>query len=123
MILLTVQLTQLVAWILSDPPRRAVEATTHALVFDKPQPLRRVEWIHFAPLLPRPLAGAAAVGDLVVIEGAGAYCSSMSTKNYNSFPEAAEVMLDPNGVGHLIRRRQPPEEIWANEVTYKAAAH
>jgi len=74
-------------------------------------------------LLPRPLAGAAAVGDLVVIEGAGAYCSSMSTKNYNSFPEAAEVMLDPNGVGHLIRRRQPPEEIWANEVTYKAAAH
>ena len=67
--------------------------------------------------------GAAAVGDLVVIEGAGAYCSSMSTKGYNSFPEAAEVMYDPNGVGHLIRRRQPPEEIWANEVAYKAAAH
>ena len=30
------------------------------------------------------------IGDLCVIEGAGAYCSSMTAKNYNSFPEAAE---------------------------------
>jgi diaminopimelate decarboxylase len=70
-------------------------------------------------LLPRTLATAAAVGDVVVIEGAGAYCSSMSTKNYNSFPEAAEVMIDEEGVGHLIRRQQPVAEIWANEVPYK----
>lgn len=44
------------------------------------------------------------IGDLVTIEGAGAYCSSMSTKNYNSFPEAAEVMIDQQGKTHLIRR-------------------
>jgi diaminopimelate decarboxylase len=31
----------------------------------------------------------------MVIEGSGAYCSSMSTKNYNSFPEAPEVQTIP----------------------------
>lgn len=46
----------------------------------------------------------AAIGDLVSIEGSGAYCSSMSTKNYNSFPEAAEVLVDEQGEVHLIRR-------------------
>lgn len=46
----------------------------------------------------------ASIGDLATIEGSGAYCSSMSTKNYNSFPEAAEVLLDQNGEVHLIRR-------------------
>ena len=30
---------------------------------------------------------------MIVVEGAGAYCSSMSTKNYNSFPEAPELLL------------------------------
>mmetsp|Transcript_67877 Transcript_67877/g.167634 ORF Transcript_67877/g.167634 Transcript_67877/m.167634 type:complete len:425 (+) Transcript_67877:46-1320(+) len=54
-------------------------------------------------------------GDLCVIEGAGAYCSAMCTKNYNSFPEAAEVMV-VDGKVHLIRKRQPVEDIWANEV-------
>lgn len=44
------------------------------------------------------------IGDLITIEGAGAYCSSMSTKNYNSFPEAAEIIIDQNGQTHLIRR-------------------
>lgn len=44
------------------------------------------------------------LGDLVTIGGTGAYCSSMSTKNYNSFPEAAEVMLSSNGSIDLIRR-------------------
>ena len=37
------------------------------------------------------LLAAAAPGDLVVVEGSGAYCSGMCTKNYNSFPEAPEV--------------------------------
>lgn len=45
----------------------------------------------------------ASIGDIVTIEGAGAYCSSMSTKNYNSFPEAAEVIISNNEV-HLIRK-------------------
>jgi diaminopimelate decarboxylase len=56
------------------------------------------------------------IGDLCVIDGAGAYCAAMSTKHYNSYPEAAEVMLDTAQVPHLIRRRQTLEDLWANEV-------
>ncbi len=59
------------------------------------------------------------IGDLCVIDGAGAYCAAMSTKHYNSYPEAAEVMLDLNKQPHLIRRRQEPSEVWANEVKYE----
>ena len=70
-------------------------------------------------LLPRALGCSAARDDLVVIEGSGAYCSSMATKNYNSFPEAPEVMLSESGVPHLVRKGQELTEIWANEVTYK----
>lgn len=55
-------------------------------------------------------------GDLCVIEGAGAYCSAMSAKNYNSFPEAPEVLLRENGDLALIRKRQTLEQIVANEV-------
>lgn len=44
------------------------------------------------------------IGDVISIEGAGAYCAGMSTKNYNSFPEAAEVLIDLSGNIHLIRR-------------------
>ena len=57
------------------------------------------------------------IGDLCVIEGAGAYCSSMSAKNYNSFPEAAEVLLRENGELVLIRRRQTLDQIIQNEVS------
>lgn len=70
----------------------------------------------------RHLGADAAIGDLVVIEGAGAYCSSMSTKHYNSFPECAELMLDAQGELHVIRQRQPLEEIWANEVHFTPSA-
>ena len=56
------------------------------------------------------------VGDLLVIEGSGAYCSAMSTKNYNSFPEAPEVLLDESGKLHVARKRQRLEQIWENEV-------
>jgi len=66
-------------------------------------------------LLERSLAPAQ-VGDYLVIDGAGAYCSSMSTKNYNSFPELGEVWLAKSGEFSLIRRRQPVEQIWQNEV-------
>eukprot|EP00960_Hanusia_phi_P025698 745822-Hanusia_phi.AAC.1 len=75
-------------------------------------------------------------GDVIIIEASGAYCSSMSTKNYNSFPEAPEVnynspllpslllsqdsssiqvMIVDNKV-HVIRKRQEVEDIWKNEV-------
>lgn len=57
----------------------------------------------------------ATLGDLVTIEGAGAYCSSMSTKNYNSFPEAPEVLIERDGKLRLIRRRQTLDQIVQNE--------
>lgn len=61
------------------------------------------------------LLPTASVGDLCVIGGAGAYCAGMSTKNYNSFPEAPEVLLRRDGTTALIRRRQSLEQILQNE--------
>jgi diaminopimelate decarboxylase len=59
-------------------------------------------------------------GDLCVIEGAGAYCSVMSAKNYNSFPEAPEVLVRESGELVLIRRRQTLEQVLQNEVPLDA---
>jgi diaminopimelate decarboxylase len=56
------------------------------------------------------------IGDIVVVGGAGAYCAAMATINYNSYPQAPEVMLEPDGALRLLRRRQALEQIWANEV-------
>ncbi|MEC9227310.1 MAG: diaminopimelate decarboxylase [Verrucomicrobiota bacterium] len=56
------------------------------------------------------------IGDLCVIDGAGAYCAAMTAKHYNSYPEAAEVLLDLNKKPHLIRKRQNAEDLWANEL-------
>ena len=61
--------------------------------------------------VPRPGAG-----DLVVIGGAGAYCASMSTINYNSYPQSPEVMLEPDGSLRLLRERQSLDQMLANEV-------
>ena len=58
----------------------------------------------------------AEIGDILVMDGSGAYCAGMSTKNYNSFPEAPEVLVDLEGKPHIIRNRQPLEEIYKNEV-------
>ena len=66
-------------------------------------------------LAPRKLPEAS-IGDYCVIDGAGAYASAMTPKHYNSYPEAAEVILDTSGRALLIRRRQELEDIWANEV-------
>ncbi|MFH1571189.1 MAG: diaminopimelate decarboxylase [Gemmatimonadota bacterium] len=65
-------------------------------------------------LLPRRLTEAR-VGDAVYIGGSGAYCAAMSSKNYNSFPEAPEVLVASDGAFHLVRRRQSLEQIVANE--------
>jgi diaminopimelate decarboxylase len=56
------------------------------------------------------------IGDLVIVGGAGAYCAAMSTINYNSYPQAPEVMLEPDGSLRLLRRRQVLDQVWANEV-------
>lgn len=66
-------------------------------------------------LAPRDLPPAR-IGELVTIGAAGAYCSSMSAGNYNSFPLAAEVLLRTDGSVQLIRRRQTLEHMLANEV-------
>ncbi len=56
------------------------------------------------------------IGDVVVVGGAGAYCAAMSTMNYNSYPQAPEVMLEPDGALRLLRRRQELSQVWGNEV-------
>ena len=61
----------------------------------------------------------ASIGDLCVIEGAGAYCTSMPAKNYNSFPEAAAVLIRTNGEIQMISKRQSLEQMMANELQLK----
>jgi diaminopimelate decarboxylase len=65
-------------------------------------------------LEPRSLAKAA-IGDLVVIEGAGAYCSSMSLRNYNSFPACNEILIDASNDMHLLRKTETVEDMLARE--------
>jgi len=55
------------------------------------------------------------VGDVVIVGGAGAYCAAMSTINYNSYPQAPEVMLEADGTLRLIRERQRFEQMLENE--------
>lgn len=57
---------------------------------------------------------AAAVGDYLIIECAGAYGFVMGS-NYNSKPLAAEVLID-QGNAQVIRRRQTFEDMTQNEV-------
>jgi diaminopimelate decarboxylase len=40
----------------------------------------------------------------------------MPAKNYNSFPESPEVLIENDGSVRLIRKRQAPEAITANEI-------
>lgn len=58
-------------------------------------------------------------GDLLVVERAGGYCSSMNMKNFNSFPEAPEVLLRKDGRFDVIRKRQTVEQMTQNEVLPK----
>ena len=57
----------------------------------------------------------ARIGDLAAIGGVGAYCSSMATKNYNSFPECPEALVRLDGSIDLMRKRQSLQEVIANE--------
>jgi len=66
-------------------------------------------------LAPRRL-NRAEIGDTLVIEGTGAYASGLAGKNYNSFPEAAEVLIDRHGEAQLIRKRQRLEQALQNEL-------
>jgi diaminopimelate decarboxylase len=66
-------------------------------------------------LAPR-LLTEAKIGDALIVGGAGAYCASMSPRNYNSFPESAEVLLTTAGEFKLIRKRQTLDQILENEI-------
>jgi diaminopimelate decarboxylase len=55
-------------------------------------------------------------GDIMVIGGAGAYCSGMSLVNYNSYQQAPEVLLRTDGSMKLIRRRQTLDQVLSNEL-------
>jgi len=55
------------------------------------------------------------IWDILVFECTGAYNSSMSMKNYNSYPESAELFLKKDGEIIEIRKREQLEEIWRNE--------
>ncbi|MSP41317.1 MAG: diaminopimelate decarboxylase [Deltaproteobacteria bacterium] len=55
------------------------------------------------------------IGDIVVVGGAGAYCAGMATINYNSYPQAPEVMLEVDGTFRELRKRQRLEQVWTNE--------
>lgn len=66
-------------------------------------------------LAPRTLTEARA-GDTLSIGGAGAYCSGLAAKNYNSFPEAPEILLTGSGELRLIRRRQTLDQVTQNEI-------
>ncbi|HEY0636475.1 MAG TPA: diaminopimelate decarboxylase [Pseudonocardiaceae bacterium] len=54
-------------------------------------------------------------GDYLVVERSGGYCASMSMKNFNSYPEAPEVMRRADGSYDVIRARQTVEQLVANE--------
>jgi diaminopimelate decarboxylase len=56
---------------------------------------------------------AAQVGDLLVIEIAGAYGFVMAS-NYNSKPLPAEVLVD-GGQARVVRQRQTPEDLVRGE--------
>jgi len=56
------------------------------------------------------------IGDMVMLGGAGAYCSGMNLAGYNSFPAAAEVLLGTEGTLRLLRRRQSLDRLIQDEV-------
>ncbi len=57
------------------------------------------------------------IWDLIVIDWVWAYNSSMAMKNYNSFPEAWELMIMKDLEIKEIRKREALEEIWRNEIS------
>lgn len=62
------------------------------------------------------LLASAKIDDFLVIERTGGYAASMSVKNFNSYPEAAEVFRNSNGNYHVIRSRQTLDQIVQNEL-------
>lgn len=53
----------------------------------------------------------AEIGDLLVVEGVGAYCAYMSAQNYNSFPLRPEVIKTLDGKFIEISKRETLQEM------------
>ncbi len=53
--------------------------------------------------------------DYLVVGGSGAYVSSMTLANYNSYVKPPEILLRSNGDLHVIRERQTLEQVVENE--------
>lgn len=58
----------------------------------------------------------ATIGDTMVVEWAGAYCSSMSASNYNSYPIIAEILIRENGTIVPIRKAEKISDMRRNEI-------
>lgn len=58
------------------------------------------------------------VGDYLVVGGTGAYCSSMAPFNYNSYLQAPELLLRPDGSIVLVRKKQSLLQLVGNELPY-----
>ena len=54
-------------------------------------------------------------GDWLLVGGVGAYSSTLSPFQYNSYLQPAEALLTEQGDGFLIRRRQTLEQLLVNE--------
>lgn len=57
----------------------------------------------------------AQIGDRLAFGAAGAYCSSMSLANYNSFPRVPEVLIRSNGRLVQVRKRETIDHMIALE--------
>ncbi|WP_428262650.1 diaminopimelate decarboxylase [Haliangium sp.] len=66
---------------------------------------------HLAPMR----LARTSIGDYLVVERGGGYCASMALKNFNSYPESAEVLRRKDGSFDLIRERQSLEQVTQNE--------
>lgn len=58
----------------------------------------------------------ASIWDIIVFDWTWAYNASMSMKNYNSFPEAGELLIWSSWEIVEIRKRQKLKDIWKNEI-------
>jgi diaminopimelate decarboxylase len=62
------------------------------------------------------LLRTARIGDPVVIEATGGYVYTQNNAGYNSYGQAAIVLIASNGQPRLIYRRQTLDDLLANEV-------
>ncbi len=97
------------AWMDMQP---VVKSAASAVQYDVVGPIcESGDW------LARDRALAVQAGDLLVMHTAGAYGMTMAS-NYNTRGRAAEIIVDGQ-LGHLVRRREQPEELFALESTLK----